>query len=270
MSMGRHSVPFGGTPDTPTKKSRVAVLPPPDDIPPWERQRGEHARTFHNFCHYRDLGAKRSVDKAWRLHKEMCEHKPVEITKRAPYGGWHQSCAEWGWVERAEAWDRSQDALAREKLTKERLEAAERHAKMAQAALSVLSIPSRVLLEAIQQDPLLVQNLVKEARSSPKAAIKLIDLVSWATKGIPGLVDVERLSRGMSTEVIEIGEKRDELGLNFASDPEATELALALLDRYAGARPSDTGGPGSVGDAEGDGGAVVHRGTPEDPDPSAD
>jgi hypothetical protein len=107
---------------------------------------------------------------------------------------------------------------------------------MANAALQTLTVPSRALLEALQ-DPNVMPRLVAEARESSRGVFKLLELVTWCGRTIPGLVEVERLALGMSTEVIEIDDKReDTIGARIASDPKATDLAIQLLDAIAGTK----------------------------------
>lgn len=210
------------------------VIEAPDDLEAWERQPGEGPKMFHAFCHYRDLGAIRSVDKAWRQHKQLCEHAQPTGNKRADRA-WHFWGTNWGWVERSAMWDREQDRAARAKILKDQVDARARHARMAQAFQQVLTVPVKAVLDAIQQNPQVMVQLVQDAQNGSKGLIKLIDLASWASKSAPGLVAVERLALGLTTDLVEIEDKReDDIGIRIASDPEATELAIALLNKVAG------------------------------------
>lgn len=82
---------------------------------PWERQEGETDKSWGGFVIYRDLGAgKRSLAKA------------AEIFGKSPEAlGQHARL--WRWIERAAAWDRELDRVAREAKIKEAEEMGRRH-----------------------------------------------------------------------------------------------------------------------------------------------
>jgi hypothetical protein len=72
----------------------------------WEKQRGESAKAFSAFVLYRDLRAERSLTKVVRILYET-----GTPTSRSQLGEWS---ARWNWVERADAFDRDEDKVARE------------------------------------------------------------------------------------------------------------------------------------------------------------
>lgn len=77
--------------------------------PLWDKQRGESAKAFEAFGIYRDMGPDRSQVAVGEV-----------LTKsRALQARWS---IQWGWVERAEAWDEFADRNARERDQAERLE----------------------------------------------------------------------------------------------------------------------------------------------------
>jgi hypothetical protein len=210
----------------------------------WEQLDAETSKQHHAFCHYRDMGAVRSIDKAWHEHKARCEKKQVAGKKRAEHLWWNWASG-FGWVARAEAWDREQHRLIRVKLSKDQVEAAARQARLAFANLQSLSIASRVILEAIQQDPTLLTRMVQQAQSSPLAALKYLEMAGTAARAMPGVVAVERLALGMNTELIEIEDKRaGSIGDSIATTERGTELAIALvaeLDRTGEGGPERPG-----------------------------
>jgi hypothetical protein len=69
---------------------------------PWERQDGESAPAFAAFCHYRDLGPKRSLLRAYQQHKPDAEQLA---------GIWSEWSAKWRWYDRALAYDDHLEAL---------------------------------------------------------------------------------------------------------------------------------------------------------------
>jgi hypothetical protein len=205
-----------------------------DDDAIYDRRPGEPQAAYHAFQHYLQQPApERSRDRAYRSHQTGCR-KRAGFTGRAS-GRWMAWISDWRWIERAQAWDDHQGKLASEKVFKDQVDARVRHARMANAALQSLTIPSRALLEVLQ-DQTVMQRLVAEAREHTRGVIRLIELVTWAAKAIPGLVDVERMALGMSRDVIEITEpkREDALGVRIRQDAAATDLAIALLDRLAG------------------------------------
>lgn len=205
---------------------------PLDDPPrPWDRQPGEPSFAFHAFTHFRDHGPGRTLYKAHVTHVTICQQQPyTRVRLRAP-SRWGDMSIKWGWVERAERWDREQDRLAQEKISKDQVDARVRHARLAQATLQALSVPARATLESLQS-PDTMAKLVAQAQASPRAFLKLVELVSWASKSVPGVVGVERLALGMTTDKVQV-EAVDRRGMEIPNDPEARDLAMALLARLA-------------------------------------
>lgn len=213
---------------------------------PWERQRGEPVRAYHAFCHFRDQKV-HSCAVAYRTHKRECEHDPVPDDTDAPRR-WRLWSSEWGWVERAAVWDAEIDRQHREKLIQTQLEARERHARLAQATLTVLSLPVKAALEAAR-DPALVQKMVEAAGHGPAGAYQLLAAIARMASVIPSVVTMERQALGMTNESLEIEENRDfdvEFANRIVADSEATDLAIALLHRVAaGAGPHPAFGTGA-------------------------
>lgn len=251
----------------------LAPLPPPDVETAWERQPTEPGPAYHAFTHYRDAPIEnRSIDKAWRTHQDKCLGRQTAGSKRAERAWWTWS-TKFGWLDRTDLFDAHADRQARHALAKDRIEAAKRHARQAAGAANVLMAPVRVLMEAMQ-DPAVLQRAMADARASPKEFWKLVNMVSWAARSLPGLWEIERLSLGMTTEEIGIQETpQDDVAARFGhaitGDPVVTDLALDLLDqltRRAGASVTD--GPGRPGRALADGRTVADG--PPSPAPDED
>jgi len=64
----------------------------------WDQQHGESAQAYAAFRVYRDMGAARSLDAAWRVSKG-------DQKSNAP-GRWRDWSTRWSWVERATAYDK--------------------------------------------------------------------------------------------------------------------------------------------------------------------
>lgn len=214
------------------------TLAPPEGRQPWARQPGEGARAFHGFRHFLDEPT-RSVAAAYRAHKHTCERNPVPDTTEAPRR-WRYWSNEWGWRERAALWDADIDRRVRDKLVSDQLEARQRHARLAKGTLTVLSYPVRDALEGAHD---------------PAQRDKLVSQVVRVAGAIPAVVTMERLALGMTTESVEVEEKRDfdiAFDNRILANPEAVDLAIRLVNIGAGRGEAlaigsgDAGEPGEV------------------------
>lgn len=106
---------------------------------PWERQKGESARAFHAFTHYRDLAEERSLDKAYRAHLDACGGKQrgsKEVAAKRYPGKWYEWYTRWRWKDRVGAHDAEIDRQKQAALAKEREESWERLKGMARLLFS--------------------------------------------------------------------------------------------------------------------------------------
>lgn len=208
-----------------------------DDRPPFERQPGEPAKAHHAFCHYRDLGPVRALDRAWREHHQKCLGKVQPTTRRRPmtWGDWS---ARWGWVERAAFFDADLDRQKRAALHEEQVEAARRHARVLQAALSTLTVPVRIALETAAT-PAGLETLRTAARADAAGLRAAIAEARLSAASVPALVQAERLTLGMSTDHHEISDvpALDPVAARIVTDPMAMDLAMQLLDLIARPTP---------------------------------
>lgn len=232
------------------------------DLVAWERQPGEPSRSYHAFAHYRDLGTSRSVDKAWRLHKTACDAADrSQVDSRRSTRQWNTWASQWDWLTRVELYDADLDRQQRERLVKAQMEARERHGRIAQGTLTVISGATRAMLEAYQ-DPNVVKALSTKAKSGSDGALAVLQVIIRGASAIPSLVSVERMALGLTTESVEIHDKREvsTLASRIAADPEATDLAIRLLDRIAGTGVRPALGPGASGES-----ADLEDGAPSEP-----
>lgn len=209
-----------------------------DDRPPFERLTGESIKGYHAFCHYRDLGpAGRSLDRAWREHKEKCQHEIQPVTKRRPMS-WGNWSARWGWSERAVAFDLHLDRQKRLALEQEQIEAGKRHARALQATQNALLIPIRVALEEAASGAGL-DMLKAAARANASGLRAAVDQARMAAAHLAELIGMERLVLGLTTSRDEIRDvpMHDTVAAAIVASPEATHAAVQLLDAIARATP---------------------------------
>ena len=198
----------------------------------WERRPRETAKAFHAFGHYLHLPtAVRSIDVAWRGHQTECRDRHPAINTRAEKG-WETWSASYQWVDRAAAWEARQAHVAGERLAQEQIDARVRHARIANAALQALTVPARAALEALQ-DPRVLARLVADAQESSAGILRLVEAVTQAARALPGLVQVERLALGMTTDKVALVTLDTSSGSQIPTDPESVELAIALVDRMS-------------------------------------
>lgn len=238
-----------------------ALVHMPEGPAPWERQHGETVRSYHAFCHFRDLKI-RSASVAYRAHKRDCDKAPVPDRTVAPHH-WRVWSSQWGWVERAALWDAEIDRQHREKVVQQQLEARERHARLAQATLTMMSMPVKAGLEA-SRDPAFMKNMIDAAQQAGGAR-ELLMLIARMAHEMPIVVTMERLALGLTTESVEVEDKRDydvAFTDRIVADPRSVELAIQLFSRVAGHGPPPALGPGPSREP----GEVVADAAPRPPD----
>ncbi len=207
---------------------------------PWERQEGESSRQFHAFAHYRDLGAARSLMKAWTLCRTACDHQPPPARQRLPRR-WEIWSRSGDWVARAEAWDKHVDREQRDQFAKEQQDALSRHRRSFKALQNVALVPSRAILDALA-NPQSLARLRAKAEGSVEGFTSVMLLAQKLATLMPALVIGERLALGLAGQVVdvEVEERRDLSFANaVAADPRAVDLAIALLDQLARTAPGE-------------------------------
>ncbi len=204
---------------------------------PWDRQPGEGDEAWEAFVLYRDMGARRSQESVGgKLGKSR------QLMSR-----WS---AEHGWVARAGAWDREQDRVRREAHLEEIAEMSRRHATEARALQTAILRPAHELLRRLQANELDLTSVKVSA---------LIEMALAAARAYPGAAGMERLARGVPTEItstrIDVGadlglEERLELAREIAADPKKRAALHDYLLALYGAPTADAdGGSGDAGGA---------------------
>lgn len=162
---------------------------------------GESRQAYHAFCHYRDLGPIRSINKAYLEHRGKCLKMPVSKhlnpnSRNAPISGdWKRWSSKWKWVNRAEHRDMELDRLNIVVQDEERKAMSQR---LAAASDSVLDKVERRLRE-FNPDELAPRELVQwldmaakiskiargdaKEENSPVEQTGIIEIHEYADKG---------------------------------------------------------------------------------------
>ncbi|MCZ7478926.1 hypothetical protein [Micromonospora sp. WMMC273] len=132
------------------------------DLDPWDRQPGESHRQYSRFQTFMELGRGRTLKQA----AEMLHGLGDKITYRTLM----QYAYEYRWSDRAEAHDRDQDRLERERLLVLRREMLARHRKLAAGMLGK-AITSLQNLQPAQMTPTDITRFVKLATDLERVAL---------------------------------------------------------------------------------------------------
>lgn len=132
---------------------------------PWERKKSESTKAFEAFQIYRDMGNSRSLAKVG-----VQLGKSTALMER-----WSSN---YGWVERAHAWDAEQDRISRQAQLEEIKKMRKRHADLANAML----VKAAKAMKSLPDDEIKAQDISR-----------MIDVGS----------KLERISRGDVGDVIE-------------------------------------------------------------------
>lgn len=132
------------------------------DLDPWERQPGESNRMYSRFRTFLELGRTRTLKQA----AEMLHTLGDKVTYRTLM----QYAYELRWTERAEAHDRDQDRLERERLLSLRREMQSRHRKLA-SGLMAKAVAALTKIKPEDLTPLDIVRMSKHAADLERAAL---------------------------------------------------------------------------------------------------
>lgn len=139
------------------KRSPIALDPGRE---PWDQQPKETSRQYERFLRFRDLGRMRSLTTANKVLTEIGD----ELT----YGTIRVQSHLYRWTERAQAWDRRQDELDRDRITQARRDMIDRHQKIA-GTLTVKALTA--LRTTTELDPIDIIRFLKLATDLEKQAL---------------------------------------------------------------------------------------------------
>lgn len=147
---------------------------------PWETD-----RQYEYFCHYRDMGLTRT-------RNAVASHFGVTPARI------HKIAKEREWEERALQWDRHLEKIFQLEVAENTREMARRHASIAKNGVAALAMAFTPLLEELEED----EEAFKERFLSQNIKAQMNQVVA-AARAIPGIMNAERLSMGMPTEIAE-------------------------------------------------------------------
>lgn len=174
------------------KRSPIDLDPGRD---PWDQQPRETSKQYERFLRFRDLGRMRSLTTTNKVLTEIGD----ELT----YGTIRVQSHLYRWTERAQAWDRNQDELDRDRITRARREMIDRHQKIAGALTKKALTALRVLRDA-ELDPTAIARFLKlatdleiRALGEPNQTIAVTGPAGGpiVTEDITNLTDAERRIR---------------------------------------------------------------------------
>lgn len=151
-------------------------------VEPWLRLPTETDTQWTYFQYFRDLGPTRSLEQVQR-------HFGLGPNSLYKYSGGND------WTDRARAFDKYQDRVYQATLMKEIREMASKHADAAAKNIEALLLPAQAVLRKLESNPDLIDEL------SEKETKQLLSLTVNAARTIPSLMNAERLSRGLPTEI---------------------------------------------------------------------
>jgi len=187
---------------------------------PWGKMKGETGREYAWFSYYRSLGIRR---------RKRDVAKKFEVASASVSGCVQKN----DWDERIIAWDNYRE----EEYTKEVIqgvrEMAQTHATIARNGIEALGIAFEVLQNRIATGE---EALVAELADMPVKA--LFSIVQKSAQVIPNLMNAERLSRGMPTE-IQTQFSRSETTIKIQTSEELTEIVNALAGVLGSGESSD-------------------------------
>jgi hypothetical protein len=178
---------------------RTVLVVQPDRLP-WEKERGESAKAFYAFSIYRDFGAARSLARVGRTLGETGVAGPSMVE------GWS---VRWRWVERADAFDREEDKVARAE-----------HRRMVSEARRTEAMAGTLMLGAA------IRRLAgdTDSQKNEAAVIEALDLNKTTAGDVARLADTgaKLLDKGL-------GIAPDFHGVTTVSGAAVYDLARALL-----------------------------------------
>lgn len=177
---------------------------------PWGLMEGEASRDYQYFSHYRAQGL-------GRVKLQVAKHfavSPPVIYRVAKDNDWDNRCR---------AWDVYREKIYTAEIVEETREMARVHANIARKGIVALGSAWENLIERMESDPELWRAELEEIPTK-----QLITIAQRSAQVIPNLMNAERLSRGMPTELISTHSTHDHTVTLQSTD----DLALLLAGLF--------------------------------------
>lgn len=160
-----------------------AEIVPFSEFEPWGKTNEETNRDYELFSYYRALGLSRTFS---------------EVAKQFSISGTYVSrvANKHDWIERVTEWDKYREKIYTTEVIDRTRKMAEEHAEISKKGVRALSIAFDELLTRIEnEDPVHLE----EMKELPLRS--LYAMVEKAARVLPNLMNAERLSRGLPTEL---------------------------------------------------------------------
>lgn len=151
----------------------------------WEQQPHESSRQYERFLRYRDSGRMRSLT---AVNKTL-----TALGDNLTYGTVRTQSFLYRWAERAQAWDRNQDDLDRDKIVKARRDMIDRHQKIA-AGLAKKALNALRVIADTDLDPADIVRFLKLATDLETRALGEPNQTIAVTGPAGGPIQTEDLS----------------------------------------------------------------------------
>ncbi len=155
---------------------------PFSEFEPWGKMDTETPRDYELFSEYRASGLSRTFSKTAR-HFSISQPRVSKVANK------HD------WVERVHSWDKYREQIYTTTVIEGVKKMALEHAGIANKGIKAYAMVFDELIERIENDPLHKEEM------NTMSLRALFALVDKAARGLPNLMNAERLSRGLPTEL---------------------------------------------------------------------
>lgn len=179
---------------------------------PWGMMEGETARDYQLFSYFRALGLSRTKG-------EVAKH--FEISSNYVY----RCSSENDWDSRVRAWDVYREKIYTLGIVEETRGMAEIHGRVAAEGILALASAFQELVSRMNGDPELWKDELAEIPTK-----QLIGIAQRSAQVIPNLMNAERLSRGLPTEIsAQLNLSRSESTITLQSTDDLAEILSGLF-----------------------------------------
>ena len=204
----------------------------------WERIPGETDKAFKAFCVYRDLRQNRSFSALLdRLGKKS----------KTQFAVWSKK---YNWQVRVRAFDDDEDRKNRMRQQESIQKMNERQAQQAETIQKILFLPVTAMSDRLRKNK---DNKTPAIEDLNKLnTLELIELIGQLSKSYGNLVNIERIARGVPTEIgrnentISFDNKKDKFGKLVANNEKATNALFEFLDAVGNTQNGKSGNNGDV------------------------